>query len=546
MRRDPALNFWWWATGAALAAGALAPALAPLVELAALPAGWSVWSESERIADLARTSILVCTGAGLLALPIGTLLGLLLARTDLPGRRVWLALFLLALFLPAPVAIGGWQTFWSSAGLPRAEQAWARLLAAAGLHAVLALPWVALITGLGFLTVEPELEEEALLLAPPWRVFRRVTLPRCRGMAAAAAFWVLLMTWQEIAVTDLFRVRTFAEEVYLQFSSGRDELARAVAVALPVTLLVMAGALACLAAYRRRAVERYRVWRSAYRYPLGRVRWPAVGLCVVLLALVLAAPVWGLCAKAGLQYSTAARPGPPTWSGTLLLERLGQQLQRKAWLLTESSLQALAAGGLASLGALWILFLVRGRPRLELLTMTLAAGLLALPGPILGLGLLAYIEALIQVPGLRWLAPFLYDRPSPLPVIWVLTLRYAPLAGLMLWPVVRATPRAFDEEAWLNHAGPLQRFALVYFRPLRLTVLAAALALATLALGEISASKLVATPGLTFEPLAHHLFQLMHSSADAELAALSLWLLLLAGGGTALFGLACRLARRRL
>ena len=44
-----------------------------------------------------------------------------------------------------------------------------------------------------------------------------------------------------------------------------------------------------------------------------------------------------------------------------------------------------------------------------------------------------------------------------------------------------------------------------------------------LTLGELSASKIVTTPGFT--PLSHHVFQQMHASADAELAALVLVLL---------------------
>src|SRR5207244_10852172 len=37
------------------------------------------------------------------------------------------------------------------------------------------------IVGLGLHWVEPELEEEALLQLPPWRVVWHVTLPRCRS-----------------------------------------------------------------------------------------------------------------------------------------------------------------------------------------------------------------------------------------------------------------------------------------------------------------------------------------------------------------------------
>lgn len=514
-------------SSAALLVLAAAPALAPLLELAANPSGWLAWAEADRVLNLARTSILVCTLTLLLALPIGTLLGVLLARTDVPGRPLWTILLLLTLFLPAPLIAAGWQMLWTTLQLPVAASVSAKLLAAATLNAAIALPWIALITGIGFRSVEPELEEEALLLAPPWRVFRRVTLARCRAAVGLAAFWVALLTWQEITITDLFQVRTFAEEVYQQFSSGRDELARAVAIAVPVTGLMVLATTGALLGLRQLTPERYRLLRPSLVFPLHRARWCATVFVAMVVAIALGGPIIGLIAKAGLKYGTAQQPGPPIWSVNVLLDRLAQQFQGKAWLLTESTAQALVVGLLASIVALWLLFLMRERPRLEIIGLLLAALLIALPGPLLGLGLLVYIEKLIQLPGLRWLGPLLYDRPSPLPVIWVQVLRFGPLATLMLWPSVRLIPRAHDEDAWLNQAGTLRRFALVYFRPLLGSLLAVALAIGTLALGELSASKLVATPGQQFEPLAHHLFQLMHASADSELAALSLCLLAL-------------------
>jgi ABC-type spermidine/putrescine transport system permease subunit II len=50
------------------------------------------------------------------------------------------------------------------------------------------------------------------------------------------------------------------------------------------------------------------------------------------------------------------------------------------------------------------------------------------------------------------------------------------------------------------------------------------LAIGVLSLGEISASKLVTTPGYT--TLSHHIFQQLHSGLDTEVAALALSLML--------------------
>ena len=148
----------------------------------------------------------------------------------------------------------------------------------------------------------------------------------------------------------------------------------------------------------------------------------------------------------------------------------------------------------------------------------------SMPGPLLGLGLLSLIQLLIQWPGGGWLSPWLYSAPSPVPNIWVCTLRFLPLAWLALWPIARQMPQYLEEAAWLEGASPWQRFQLHYWPRLWKPGLAIMLGIALLALGEISASKLVTTPG--YLPLSHHVFQQLHAGADTEVAALSLVLLM--------------------
>ena len=76
-----------------------------------------------------------------------------------------------------------------------------------------AIPWVVLIIGLGIRLIEPELEEAALLETSAWNVLLRVTLARSLPALVVAALWILVTTAGEITVTDLYQVRTYAEEV---------------------------------------------------------------------------------------------------------------------------------------------------------------------------------------------------------------------------------------------------------------------------------------------------------------------------------------------
>ena len=257
-----------------------------------------------------------------IALPAGVVGAILLYRTDLPLRRFWRFLTLLALFVPLPLFASAWQATLGTDGLlPSAAwttrltndpdvtatglvwKPWAYGLGAATwIHAVAALPWVVLLVGQGLRWVEPELEEEALLSAAPVRVLARVTLPRIRAVIAAAALWIALQTVTEITITDMMQVRTFAEEVYYQFVVGDDAaVARGVAVNLPIALLV---ALVVLVAARRlqSAVPslEHRAGPPA-TFALGGWRWLAFLVIVSAAVLLAGVPLASLVWKAGIE-----------------------------------------------------------------------------------------------------------------------------------------------------------------------------------------------------------------------------------------------------
>src|SRR5205823_8154066 len=100
------------------------------------------------------------------------------------------------------------------------------------IHAMAALPWIVLLAGVGLRTVEPELEESALLDLSPWRVLTGVTVRRSVGALAGAALAVAVLTAGDMTVTDLLQVRTYAEEAYVQFTLGHGP-ADAAAVSIP-------------------------------------------------------------------------------------------------------------------------------------------------------------------------------------------------------------------------------------------------------------------------------------------------------------------------
>lgn len=506
--------------------------LAGLPLAALVPEIWSgiaspsLWHESERMWQLARTS-LVLTGAVLaIAMPLGIIGAILVFRTDLPGRSLWRFLAILSLFVPLPLIATAWQmvySWWTG------HQLWLSGLAPAiVVHATLACPWVTVLVGLGLTWVEPELEEDALLAAPPLRVLFAVTLRRALPAIGLAAVAAALLTLNEIAVTDRFQVRTFAEEVYSQFVGGHNE----VAVALPQVLFTIGLTWLAIRRWRQTSPSRQHLLEGPRLFRLGRLRGPITALVIAVTLAVVGLPIAGLAWKAGLHYGATSHPGAPVWDGGLLLARLQTMLHRQAPLLFLTIWVALLAGSITAAAALLVCWLARDCRWFERSLWIGAAIYWALPGPLVGLALLQTIELLLDLPGSDWLKPLLYSRPSPWPHVWVCGLRFLPIALAGLWPLVRLLPKELDETASLDGLTPWQRLTRIVVPLLLVPLFWAALVVAVLTLGEVSATKLLETPD--FKLLAKHVFELMHSSADTEVATLCLtWLGLVALGGAA-------------
>ena len=174
-------------------------------------------------------TLLVLHSAGLtletlaLSVPMGTALAWLLVRSNLPGRRAGLWFMGLMIFVPLYLQASAWQAGFGQEGWYSSESGQPWLTgwnAALWVQTLAAVPWVVLIVALGLRTVEPSLEEQALLDGSPWQVFWRVTLPTCWPAVGLAAAWVAILTAGEMTVTSIFFVRTYAEEVYTQDTSS--------------------------------------------------------------------------------------------------------------------------------------------------------------------------------------------------------------------------------------------------------------------------------------------------------------------------------------
>jgi iron(III) transport system permease protein len=536
------------------------PLIVPFVDLATNPAAWSAWRDTSRILSLTSTTAGLVAGVLAIDLPLGTALAILLYRSDMGGRTLLRRMVVVSLFVPLPLMTSAWQSTLGGAGWlgpPNPSWPWATgFRAAVWVHAAAGLPWVIWLVGQGLCWVEPEIEEDALLAAAPSRVLFRVTLPRARGAILAAAAWVTLLTAHEITVTDLTQVRTFAEEVYTQFAlpdatAGMTPelgIARAVAVTLPGTLVV--ASLLGLAVWRwERAVPP--LGTAPQPRPLirlGPTRLPAFGVVATVVAIFGVVPIGSLVWRLG------AHGYPEQWSPDVAGQFI-QLAERAHARLIGGSLAAAAVTGLAAaVLALISCWLARDSRSLRLVLTAIVALAWATPGPVVGAGLKTTIEKMVDLESnlkttIERIADvesthtsdgpvrqFLYNGPSPLPVVWANLIRLFPFAVALVWPVVRLVPSALTDAARVDGAPPAVELRHAVWPLSAAAVGRAAVATGVLALGELSASKMVATPGehLFGATFAHVVWARMHYGVNNQLAALCLLLLAVAIPPTAL------------
>jgi iron(III) transport system permease protein len=505
------------------------PLCLPLLEPLWQGQAWAVWQDGARLLSLLRNTLLLVAGTLALALPLGIAGAVLLFRTDLPFCNTLKFLTVMTLFVPLPVLVSAWQAAFGASGwLPvwedRPGQPWTSGLGpAVWISSLAALPWVILLVGQGLCWVEGELEEDALLVVGPWRVLWLVTLPRCRALIGAAALWIGLQTSADITITDMLEVRTFAEEVYYQFSAGEENgLGRAVAAALPLIALIWLGLMWLVPRLDRGLPPLQTMAMPPRLFPLGKagsVLFVFSAAAVFTFALI---PLAGLIWKAGLHGS------PLAWSASFAWESFSVRFHvvgsKVLFNLLMAALTGVSVTALAMV-CCWVAGEHRG-VRLGLLTLVALAW--AMPAPIAGFGLKDTIRALVRCETFIHLDPgplsqVLYFGPSPVPVLWAHLLRFFPCAVALLWPAVRMIPKELREAARLDGARPRQELIHVVAPLTRRAFGWSVVVVAALSLGEMGAGKLIETPGvLTF---THLLFDRMHNGVDHEVASLCLVLL---------------------
>jgi molybdate transport system permease protein len=209
--------------------------------------------ENAEVGEALRLSLICATSATVICLVFGVPLAWMLARTELPGRRLARALVTVPLVLPPVVGgvalllvfgrrglIGQYMDQWFGFTLPFSTSG---VIVA---EAFVAMPFLIIAVEGALRGADPRFEEAAATLgASRWTVFRRVTLPTVAPGIAAGAVLCWARALGEFGATITFAgnypgtTQTMPLAVYLALETDPDSATVLSLVLLIVSVVIL-------------------------------------------------------------------------------------------------------------------------------------------------------------------------------------------------------------------------------------------------------------------------------------------------------------------
>jgi len=494
----------WLAAGAAvaLAAGGLPLAWLAITAARDAPSLWAALVPARMLSLLANTTLLGIV-VSLLAGGIGTLLGVLIAKTDLPCRSLFAVVLTFPLFLPPYIVALGWFSVLGRQGLLAAALGPGAGVSASAFFfglggAVLVLttaytPIVVHLVRIALGSIDPAIEEAARLRFRWRRIVWRIDLPLVAPAVAFAMLITFVLVVGEFGVPAFLRYPVFSTEVFTQFAAFLN-ITAAVAMSLPLALLVLVGlgVERYLLRHRVRFLARVRA-QNGLRMRLERWRTAAGAAAWAWALLTVVVPLLGLVVRArGLANYAAAIRGA------------GASVVRSVWM------SATAATLMLVLGLLLAYLVERRGPKRHEALDTILLLLFAAPGTVIGIGLILIWNRT----GLTWL----YGSAAIILVGYIG--HFTPLAARAVGVGLRSLSPGIEEAARLARV-PWGRALRQVLLPMVRPALAGAWFLAFIfCLRDLDLAVTIYPPGA--ETLPIRVYTLMANSPEPAIAALAL------------------------
>ncbi len=442
-------------------------------------------------------SVGLAAAVAIAGMALGVLVALRLQqqRSGIPAKLRWG--FLMLIPLPPVTHAMAWSWLFGrvdlvlrQAGLSRVSfEGWA---AAWWVQTLWLVP---IATGLAMValgSVNPLLIEAGRLHHPDDRVLTRVVLPLALPLILAGGGLLFLLSLVDYTIPSLFQVNVYALDIFADFAA-HNQPGRSLLLSLPL-LAITAGTILVSQGNLRSAALDPGGHRHAALPPRQYSPW-VVGLqraALAVIGLAAGVPLVSLLVQLGswarLYEALASAHAEIGYSiGVALL----------AALLSLPLAYGVARGALRTHATRWLWWLGITAP-------------LAMPGPLVGIGLIA-----------------IWARPLPLSIYgsWAMPVlaavaRYTPLAALVLIATLRRLNPTLIDAARLLQTSAVRTWLLIRAPLLAPGLLAAAGLVFCLTLGELSATLLVAAPGRA--TLTMRIYNFLHYGASDTVAGLTL------------------------
>jgi len=433
---------------------------------------------------------------------LGVPLGILLARTDLPLRRAFTALFMVPLIIPPYILAIAWFYCLGRTGVL------ARLLGEAagrlgsrflfgfpGVVFVMTsayLPIVIILTMTFLRTVNPKFEESARLYAG-WRtVLRKISLPMVAPGIFLAGLLVFVLTIGEFGVPMTLRFNVFSVESFIQVSAFHDFNTGA-ATAIPLVLIVLV--MVCLERKWMRGKTRYfELTRGQVEViHLKRVK-PFIMVGTIVLAILLVLIPLAVLASKSFPLETY-RIAFLTVSGSV----------------ARSLFYAIAgASCLTVLGFFLGYLFQRKTSRFSMAVDSLALFLFALPGAVIGLGLMRFWNT--RATG------FVYGSAAIIIIGFIA--KFSALGSRIMAIAFSQVPASMEEAARVAGGGWLRRIIKIWIPLMKKGLLGAWLVGFLFCLRDLDVTMMIYPPGRDTLPV--RIFTTMANSPEEVISAMCL------------------------
>ena len=449
----------------------------------------------ERHLTLAKSSLGLATGTTFLSLLIGIPLAFFISRTNLWGRKLFGALYLVPILIPPYIHAIVWSHLESFIQLHFSfdiHSVWGAVF-------VLSLayfPFVSLVTQSGLKSIDRNLEEASLLHHGRFQTLHRITLPLVTPHIFAGAIFVFIFSLTDFGVPDILRFHVYPVEIFIQYSAFYDERAATV-----LSLPLIAITLFLLVVQKWHMKNHSYIHMSggvpeAWVFCLGRMNILALCFCLFVVCLSVGTPLLVLIGVAG-----------PLTNYIRVFTTSIDQVTYSFFLASSGSLAALLLGFTLS-------YLIE-RTQLKMKTLLEFAVFipLAIPAITMGIGLIKTWN--------RPLADFVYG--SPLIIIIGYIARFIPFSVIIIASGLKQVNQCLEEAAFLATPKATQVMRRILIPLLRHSLTVGFFIVFILSFGELGTTLLVIPPGRETIPIK--IYNLMHYGADQMVAALCVQLI---------------------